>query len=182
MKAAAAMLIAGAVWAQADSLPANKDAAIITEFQKRVDDYLKLRKDIEAKSGKLKASSSQEKISYQARGLRHKVREARENAREGEVFTPDVSAEIRRLIGLAMQAGNATHVRQSLRHSEPVQLHLKVNDKYPEQVPLQTTPPTLLENLPKLPPEIEYRITGRDLVLLDAKVNLIIDVIRGVFG
>ena len=81
-----------------------------------------------------------------------------------------------------MQSGDATHVRQSLRRSEPVQIYLKVNDKYPEQMPLQTTPPTLLENLPKLPQEIEYRITGRDLVLLDAKVNLVIDVMRGVFS
>lgn len=186
MKAAAAILLAGAALAQTDqptthSPGVNKDSAIVSEFHKRVDAYLRLRRDIEAETGKLKTTPSQEKISYQARELRHRVREARKNAREGDIFTPDISAEIRRLIGLAMQHGNAPHVRQSLQHSEPVELHLRVNDNYPEQVPLQTTPPTLLENLPKLPPEIEYRITGRDLVLLDAKVNLVIDVIRAVF-
>jgi hypothetical protein len=49
-------------------------------------------------------------------------------------------------------------------------------------VPLQSTPPSLLENLPPLPPEIEYRITGADLVLLDAKANMVVDIIRGVFS
>jgi hypothetical protein len=181
VKTAAALVFAGAVLVQAEPPASNKDGAVITAFQKRVETYVKLRRDIEGEAGKLKTTPSQEKISDQAGELLHRVREARRNAHEGDVFTPDVTAEIRRLIRLAMQA-NATHVQQSLRHSEPVQLHLKVNDKYPDQVPLQSTPPTLLEHLPKLPPEIEYRITGRDLVLLDAKVNLIIDVIRGVFG
>ncbi len=74
------------------------------------------------------------------------------------------------------------NIRQSLRSAEPVQLHLKINERYPESVPLQTTPPSLLEYLPPLPPEIEYRITGRDLVLLDAKANLIVDIIGGVFS
>ena len=82
---------------------------------------------------------------------------------------------------MAMQPGR-DDIRQSLRSAEPVQLHLEINDTYPEHAPLQSTPPSLLENLPKLPPEIEYRITGRDLVLLDSKANLVVDIIRGVFS
>ena len=81
---------------------------------------------------------------------------------------------------MAMQPGGP-QVRRSLRSAEPVQLHLQINEKYPEGVPLQTTPPSLLQSLPALPPEIEYRITGQDLVLVDAKANLIVDLIRGVF-
>jgi hypothetical protein len=181
MKAAAAILIAGVLAARADPPAVNRDAAIVNEFEKRVDRYLKLRQDIEAEMGRLRSTPSQEKISHHEGDLRHKVREARIGAREGDIFTQEISMEIRRLIGLAMQPADAAHIKQSLRHSEPVQLHLKVNDKYPAQAPLQTTPPTLLENFPKLPPEIEYRITGRDLVLLDAKANLVVDVLRGVF-
>jgi hypothetical protein len=81
-----------------------------------------------------------------------------------------------------MQPGDARDIRQSLRNAEPVQLHLEINESYPANVPLQSTPPSLLENLPALPPEIEYRITGQDLILLDAKANLIVDMIRGVFS
>jgi hypothetical protein len=182
MKAAAAILIAGVLAAQADPPAVNRDAAIVNEFEKRVASYLKLRQDIEAHMGRLKTTPSEEKISHHEGDLRHKMREARAGVREGDVFTPEISMEFRRLIGLAMQPANAAHIKQSLRRSEPVQLHLKVNDKYPAPVPLQTTPATLLENLPKLPSEIEYRITGRDLVLLDAKANLVVDVLRGVFS
>jgi len=34
-----------------------------------------------------------------------------------------------------------------------------------------------LLNLPELPEGISYRIVGRDLVLLDAKANLVVDVL-----
>ena len=141
-----------------------------------------MRKSIESNLTKLKSTPSQEKISHHEVQLRHAVREARKNARPGDIFTPEIAAEIRRLIAMAMKPEDGNHIAQSLRHAEPVQLHLEINDSYPERVPLQSTPPSLLENLPALPPEIEYRITGRDLVLLDAKANLIVDVIRGVFS
>ena len=110
------------------------------------------------------------------------IREARKNARPGDIFTPEIAGEIRRLITIAMQQGDGDHIGQSLRHAEPVQLHLASTIPIRQHIPLQSTPPSLLENLPKLPPEIEYRITGRDLVLLDAKANLVVDLIRGVFS
>jgi hypothetical protein len=159
----------------------NADAAIVQDFQKRVAEYLQLRKSIESNLPRLKATPSEEKISHHEIQLRHAVREARKNARPGDIFTPEISAEIRRLIAIAMHP-DGREIRRSLRSAEPVQLHLAINEKYPEGVPLQTTPPSLLENLPALPPEIEYRVTGRDLVLLDAKANLIVDIIRGVFS
>jgi hypothetical protein len=56
-------------------------------------------------------------------------------------------------------------------------LGLQVNEQYPQVSAMQSTPPTLLSNLPKLPSEIEYRIVGRELVLLDTASNLIIDLL-----
>jgi hypothetical protein len=44
-------------------------------------------------------------------------------------------------------------------------------------MPLTTTPPTLLSKLPQLPPELAYRIVGRDLTLKDTKAGLIVDLI-----
>ncbi len=159
----------------------NADAALVQDFENRVAAYLQLRRSIESNLPKLKATPSEEKISHHEIQLRHAVREARKNARTGDIFTPEITAEIRRLIAIAMHPDGAA-IRQSLRSAEPVQLHLAINEKYPDGVPLQTTPPSLLENLPVLPPDIEYRITGQDLVLLDAKANLVVDIIRGVFS
>jgi hypothetical protein len=56
-------------------------------------------------------------------------------------------------------------------------LALHVNQVYPQGIPLQSTPPTLLLNLPTLPKELEYRIVGRNLVLHDIVPNIIVDFI-----
>jgi hypothetical protein len=52
-----------------------------------------------------------------------------------------------------------------------------VNDVFPEDIPLTTTPPILLSKLPLLPQELAYRFVGRDLTLNDTKTGLIVDVI-----
>jgi hypothetical protein len=179
---AAAVLTGGALCAQIGHTAVNADSAIIQDFQKRVAAYLQLRKSIESNLTRLKSTPSQEKISHHEHELGRAVREARKHARPGDIFAPEIAAEIRRLIAMAVQQGDGDHIGQSLRHAEPIQLHLEVNESYPAHLPLQSTPPSLLGNLPELPPEIEYRITGRDLVLLDAKANLIVDIVRGVFS
>ena len=91
------------------------------------------------------------------------------------------SAEFRRLILMAMQGSRATQVHESLKHAEPVRLpSLRVNGTYLEGIPLQSTPPSLLLNLPQLPPEVEYRVAGSDLVLRDVDANLVVDLIHSV--
>jgi hypothetical protein len=165
------------VWGQPPD-KVNPDAAVIQDFGKRMAEYEKLHKTVEGTLPRLKPTASPEKIEHHEHELAHRIREARQSARQGDIFTPEISAEFRRLIALAMQGQKATDVKQSLRHAEPVLVKpLRVNHSYPRGVPLQSTPPTLLLNLPKLPPEVEYRIVGHDLILLDVKCNLIVDFI-----
>ena len=154
----------------------NPGAAVVQDFEKRMAEYQKLHKTVEGTLSRLRPTASAEKIEHHEHELAHRIREARQSARQGDIFTPEISAEFRRLIALAMQGQKATDVKQSLRHAEPVLVKpLRVNHGYPRGVPLQSTPPTLLANLPKLPPEVDYRIVGHDLILLDAKCNLIVD-------
>lgn len=71
-------------------------------------------------------------------------------------------------------------MRTSLRNDEPVSdVPVRVNAVYPEHIPLQTTPPSILLNLPELPRELDYRIVGHTLVLRDVGANLIVDYIPG---
>ena len=160
--------------------PVNAEAAIQQEFQKRINDYLKLRKTIEGQMPRLKPTASVEKITHHERELAHKIREARRTAGQGDIFSQEISSEFRRLIALAMQGQKTAQVKESLRSSEPevrTKVRVEVNHKYPPGVPLQSTPPTLLVNLPKLPPELAYRVVGRHLLLVDSKANLIVDYI-----
>jgi hypothetical protein len=134
-----------------------------------------LRKQVEGTMPALKPTVSSEAIAHHEHELTRKIRKARQGAVQGTIFTPEIAAEFRRLIGIAMQGQDASHVHQSLRHAEPVHVRIGANEPYPSGVPLQSTPPTLLINLPTLPPELDYRVVGNNLILRDAKANLILD-------
>ena len=86
-----------------------------------------------------------------------------------------MAAEFRRLGKLALGGADGTRVRKSLKRAEPVKGSVSVNSVYPERVPQQSMPPTLLMGLPKLPMELEYRLVGTTLVLRDNETNLIVD-------
>ena len=57
----------------------------------------------------------------------------------------------------------------------PGRVRLHVNGRYPESVPVVTVPPQVLQGLPKLPEELEYRFVGDRLILLDVHADTIVD-------
>jgi hypothetical protein len=153
--------------------------ASVQDFEKRIADYGRLRHTAEAHLPRLKPTDSPDAIAKHEHVLAQAIREARAEARQGDIFAPEIAAEFRRLLIDAMQGFRAARVEKSLQHAEPVRLALHINESYPAGVPLQSTPPTILSSLPKLPKELQYRIVGRDLVLLDVEANLVIDFIPG---
>jgi hypothetical protein len=163
--------------APAGSQPVNPDAAAVADFEKQVASYVQLRKMAESKLPHLRPTASREKIEHQQQELAHKIVKERESAKQGEIFSPPIQAEFRRLIRLAMPPGDASRVHKSLQNAEPVAVHVQINHSYPTATPLQSTPPSILLGLPHLPPDIEYRFVDRTLVLWDATANLVIDYI-----
>lgn len=177
-QAALSLVMCGAALAGSSQEPGHFDPQVQKDFEKRLADYLTLRKSAREGLHKLKPTKSPGTIETHEKGLAHHIRELRRGARRGDIFTPEVSTEFRRLIGITMQGEEATRIRRSLRRAEPVHLGtLRINRDYPEGVPLQSTPPTLLLNLPKLPQEVEYRVVGRTLILLDVEADLVVDFI-----
>jgi hypothetical protein len=55
-----------------------------------------------------------------------------------------------------------------------------VNARYPVEQGLATMPPRLLQLLPRLPADLEYRLMGHDLIIRDGRTNLIVDYVTGV--
>jgi recombinational DNA repair protein RecR len=53
-----------------------------------------------------------------------------------------------------------------------------VNGRYPDTVPLSTVPPEVLQTMPKLSEDMEYRFIGDDLILLDTHAHVIADYIE----
>jgi hypothetical protein len=158
----------------------NPDSVLIQDFESRIADYVKLQHHAEGSIRALKPTASSEKIPHHEHELAEQIRKTRGNVAQGNIFTPEIAAEFRRLIALAMKGSDSAHVQQSLRHAEPVRIPLQVDKSWPNTVPLQSTPPTLLMNLPNLDPGLDYRVVGHNLVLRDAKANLIVDFLSDV--
>ena len=154
-----------------------RQPTLTDDFGKRVNEYARLHRKLDGDLPPLKTTRSVQAIADHQRELARRIAEARAAAAPGEIFTPEIAAEFRRLIGLTMQGSRARRIRRSLAGAEPVEMALRVNDAYPNRIPLQSTPPSLLLNLPKLPKELDYRVVGHSLVLRDTEANLIVDFI-----
>lgn len=156
----------------------NQGALTLQDFSRRVTEYVKLHNTAKAQVHGLKPTTSAEQIQEYERHLAHRLREQRYTVAQGNIFTPEIAAEFKRLIGITLQGSEAARIRATLDHASPVRLtSIRVNHTYPPGVPLQTTPPSLLLNLPPLPPELEYRVVDHTLILRDSDANLIVDYI-----
>lgn len=157
--------------------PVNRDSAVATDFQNKVADYMKVRQNAQTLSVP-KNTDQSEKIADYQRQMAAAIRSARSGAKQGDIFTPDITQLFRKLVSSSLNSQEGQQIRKSYQHAEPLHgLRLGVNESYPDAVPLQSMPPSLLLNLPKLPKELEYRFVGRELVLRDIAANLIVDVI-----
>jgi hypothetical protein len=170
----AVMAIAGA--AQTPAIPAQKpdDAQTVKEFTARVSRYLDERKKQAGSSPR--PSNSPEQLDEAQQVVAAKSQDMRVEAKQGDIFSADIAAYFRRQIAATLSGPKGAKIRSSLRSADPVRnLNLRVNQKYPHGVPLQSTPASLLLNLPELPKELQYRIVGRNLVLLDITPKLVVD-------
>src|SRR5262249_9844856 len=142
------------------------DAQIVRDFEARVAKYIDVRKKDAGSAPH--PTNSPEKIAETRQNVASKTRAIRSDAKQGNIFTPEIATYMRKRISKALSGPSGARFRASLRHAEPVDgIHLRVNETYPQGVPLQSTPPSLLLTLPTLPDALEYRIVGSNLILCD---------------
>lgn len=158
--------------AHAQKPPTNADAQIIADYKARIDKYVALRKKADDSAPPLKPSNDGAEIKLAQQGLAERIGAARAGVKPGDIFTPAIAAKFRSLL---KPPAKETGVREVLKEDKPAVLSFKVNGPYPDKQPVVTVPPNILETLPPLPKDIEYRFIGKHLILRDAKANLIID-------
>lgn len=159
----------GSAWTKID------DAQIVKDFEARVSSYVEMHKQ---QATAAKPTDSPGKLAEQKNQNAEKIQSARPDARQGDIFTPEIASYFRRQIAATLAGHDGNKIRATLRHAEPIpDFHLEVNARYPQNVPLQSTPPTLLLNLPRLPDKLQYRIVGHALILYDPGTDLIVDFI-----
>jgi hypothetical protein len=171
LEVVAIFLVSGPAGAQTSS--GTNSAKLAADLEARAKQYLDFRKKVAGTSPSSTATPA--KITSAQRELANKIRVARAGAKQGTVFTPEISEYVRKQIALSLDGRDGGHIRASLRHSEPVNITLQINQSYPDNTPLQSTPPSLLLSLPELPAGLEYRLVGRELVLRDVDANIVVD-------
>ena len=153
--------------------PAEEKAA--HGFDARLKDYVALHRKLEATLPKLSKDSTPEEIDKDQRALGQAMRAARPTAKRGDFFSPGVESLVRLTVKAVLAGPDGKTIEASIMDENPGIPDLKINERYPDNVPLSTMPPQVLEPLPKLEEDIEYRFIGKRLVLLDAHAHLIID-------
>lgn len=157
----------------------NPVGAAALEFKKRIDAYLKIHNDAEAKVPALKKTDDPKEISQRQEALGKMIMTLRAGAKPGDVFAPEYQPYFIKIVQDDFKGRSAAD-RKALVSELPAKVKLDINTVYPTTLPLETFPPALLRKLPDLPPELEYRIVGHDLLLRDVKANLIVDILRNV--
>jgi hypothetical protein len=157
----------------------NPTGAAVLAFKERVAEYVKVHKQADAQVPSLTETKDPAKISQREKALGDAIRQLRAGARPGDVFLEEVRPVLVKVIRDDFAQRSATD-RKALIQELPPSVKLVVNMTYPTSLPLATVPAKLLRELPDLPPELEYRIVGRHLLLRDVKGNIVVDFVRDV--
>ena len=156
----------------------NPTAQSMAALQARVHAYLELHKKLEATLQPLPKEATPEQINVHQHALHKLIRSARRDAQPGDIFTKDSRAVIRRLMAGVFGGPDGPQIKAAIMDENPGRLRLRIHDRYPDSVPLSTVPPQVLQGLPPLPPELEYRFIGRTLILFDVHAHMIVDMVE----
>jgi hypothetical protein len=157
--------------------PVNADARALEAMLQRVNDYVAVHKKLEETLPKLPKEASPEEIDRHQRALSRLMQEARRGAKPGDIFTSDSQAVVKRLLARVFGGPDGAALRASIMDENPGTVKPAVNGRYPDSVPLSTVPPQVLQGLPKLPDEMEFRFIGNHLILMDVHAHIIVDLI-----
>ena len=169
---------ASAVSATPNADPETSTA--IAAFNERIKAYVELRSKVDNGIPKLTETSDPQKITERERALGEALVKARMNAKPGDVFAPEFQVVLKRIVKEDF-AKRTPAERKALIVELPKGMKIGINQIYPTTIPIATFPPNLLKTLPDLPPDLEYRIVFRHLILRDVKANYVGDMVTDVF-
>jgi hypothetical protein len=181
--AALTLALAAACAGDAPSTPGHRRDMGLTasehktaeDFASRVRGYRTLQTKLEATLPKVPKSATPAQVDENQRALSALIRTARADAKWGDVLTPDMQALVKRTLAGVIGGADGKIIKASIMDENPGVPTLSVNDRYPDAIPLSTMPPQVLDALPKLEEDLEYRFIGERLVLMDARAHLIVD-------
>jgi hypothetical protein len=155
-----------------------EDARALGTMNDRLTAYVELHRRLEATLPSVPKSATPEQIDRNQRKLEILVRDARAGAKPGDLFTPEARPVILRLLATVFGGPEGAQLKASIMDENPVGIKLAVNGRYPDNVPISTVPPEVLQTLPQLAEDMEYRFIGDRLILMDVHAHLVADFIE----
>lgn len=156
------------------------EAQALATMNDRLRQYIEIHLRLEHTLPTLPDDATPEQIDKNQRAFSELVRNERATARKGDIFTSEARPVIVRLLATIFGGPDGRQLKASIMDEntvDPVALKLTVNGRYPDTVPLATIPPQVLQTLPELREDLEYRFVGDWLILLDTHAHLIADFI-----
>ena len=170
-----------AVGVQAQS-PAP-DPQVVATFTAATTDYASMHRRLEQGVGTFDVNTPIDSINRMIHELAAAIRSERPDARMGDLFTQELGNQLRARVSAALGQNGLTaydvYLSQHVDGIDPFTVRLRVNDTFPWILGAAMFP-CLIEALPPLPPELQYRIVGSDLVLIDVHASLIVDILPNV--
>src|SRR5215203_5581882 len=87
-----------ALQAQSGGTNVNADARVLADFKSRIDKYMALHNRLKKEAPPLKETKEPAEIKASQEVLAKKIRDARKDAKPGEIFTPEIRQVLRRLM------------------------------------------------------------------------------------
>jgi hypothetical protein len=157
----------------AATVPRPEPARALMDFVDRVTEYVEIRREVTAGIDGPAFCSDPEELSRQVHQRAAAIRAARPLAAEGTIFTPRVADFFRARLDRAGQT--AIDATPGADGDDTVVLEVYTVLPWSVGTPASAR---LVSVLPLLPDELQYRFVGRDLVLLDVDLNLVVDILR----
>lgn len=173
----AAVLLAASARAQVPLT--DKDAAALQQWVLGLEKYLLIREDAASTVPWPRGSPDPRQVLQARSTLASAVQERRAGAKIGDLFTFDVRRTFRKLIARSLIAHEivlSELLADVRRQIGPGSFRLAVNEPFPWRL-RAAMPSCVLDVLPPLPLELEYRIIDHDLVLIDQGSGLVIDIL-----
>lgn len=156
----------------------DEGCAALDAFQQRVEEYAVLHRTLAASLPVIGSRHDQRSLAVARAFLASAIMAARPTARQGDIFTADVTRFFRIVMEETSSPSDLGGVAPLMDEDGRLLAgaHPGIHTPFPAWETREVATSTLFM-LPTLPRELEYRIVGYDLVLWDVSADLIIDVL-----
>ena len=173
-----ALALVGAV----DAGPPPDERAALVAYEQTIANYVALHRQVERHLPPLEVTGEAAALQDVIDRMGRAMQQARDSAHQGDIFTPAVARVMRdRLRKAAHDRGYDVGELLTFMNGEAdyeTAAAPSVNARYRWRIG-SLLPPCLLQALPALPDELQYRLVGRHLILVDLHAELVIDVLPG---